>query len=134
MVLQKMKWSLRSARRDERVEPPACARGSARGARRYPFATRYGKVTVEALASGSLFSSNRLLGDATGFRASRDGKELVLAGQKSGTVWALNPDDGSLVWRRDIGTGGPNGGVESSFFPITATFFVLSRTPRSYHA
>ena len=40
-----------------------------------------------------------------------NGKELVLAGQKSGTVWALNPDDGSLVWRRDIGTGGPNGGV-----------------------
>jgi polyvinyl alcohol dehydrogenase (cytochrome) len=40
-----------------------------------------------------------------------DGTDLVLAGQKSGTVWALNPDTGDLVWRRDIGTGGANGGI-----------------------
>lgn len=39
------------------------------------------------------------------------GKELVLAGQKSGTVWAMNPDTGAVEWRRDIGTGGPNGGI-----------------------
>ncbi len=39
------------------------------------------------------------------------GRELLLAGQKSGTVWAMNPDDGSVIWRRDIGTGGPNGGI-----------------------
>ena len=35
----------------------------------------------------------------------------MLAGQKSGTVWAMNPDTGKVVWRRDIGTGGPNGGI-----------------------
>jgi len=40
-----------------------------------------------------------------------NGTELVLAGQKSGTVWAMNPDTGAVVWRRDIGTGGPNGGI-----------------------
>jgi polyvinyl alcohol dehydrogenase (cytochrome) len=40
-----------------------------------------------------------------------NGKELVLAGQKSGTVWAMNPDTGKVEWRRDIGTGGPNGGI-----------------------
>jgi polyvinyl alcohol dehydrogenase (cytochrome) len=40
-----------------------------------------------------------------------NGKELVLAGQKSGTVWAMDPDTGAVVWRRDIGTGGPNGGI-----------------------
>jgi len=39
------------------------------------------------------------------------GKDILLAGQKSGTVWALNPDDGKVVWRTDIGTGGPNGGI-----------------------
>lgn len=39
------------------------------------------------------------------------GRDLLLAGQKSGTVWALNPDDGKLVWRRDLGTGGGLGGV-----------------------
>jgi polyvinyl alcohol dehydrogenase (cytochrome) len=41
----------------------------------------------------------------------KDGRELVLAGQKSGTVWALDPDTGKVVWRRDIGTGAPNGGI-----------------------
>ncbi len=39
------------------------------------------------------------------------GRDLVLAGQKSGTVWAMDPDSGSVVWRTDIGTGGPNGGI-----------------------
>jgi polyvinyl alcohol dehydrogenase (cytochrome) len=39
------------------------------------------------------------------------GKDIVLAGQKSGTVWAMDPDTGAVVWRTDIGTGGPNGGV-----------------------
>jgi len=40
-----------------------------------------------------------------------NGKDLVLAGQKSGTVWAMDPDTGKVVWRRDIGTGGAMGGV-----------------------
>lgn len=40
-----------------------------------------------------------------------NGRELVLAGQKSGSVWALDPDTGKVVWRRDIGTGAPNGGI-----------------------
>lgn len=40
-----------------------------------------------------------------------NGKELVLAGQKSGTIWAMDPDTGKVVWRRDIGTGGAMGGV-----------------------
>jgi len=41
----------------------------------------------------------------------KDGRELLFAGQKSGTVWALDPDTGKVVWRRDIGTGAPNGGI-----------------------
>ncbi|MGD2132099.1 MAG: PQQ-binding-like beta-propeller repeat protein [Maricaulaceae bacterium] len=41
-----------------------------------------------------------------------DGSDVLLAGQKSGTVWALDPDnDGEVVWRRDFGTGGPLGGI-----------------------
>jgi polyvinyl alcohol dehydrogenase (cytochrome) len=40
-----------------------------------------------------------------------DGKEIVLAGQKSGTVWAMDPDNGKVVWRTDLGTGGAMGGV-----------------------
>ena len=39
------------------------------------------------------------------------GKDVVFAGQKSGTVWALDPDTGTVIWRRDIGTGAANGGI-----------------------
>ena len=40
-----------------------------------------------------------------------NGRELLLAGQKSGTLWALEPETGKVVWRRDIGSGGPMGGI-----------------------
>ncbi|MFV0276538.1 MAG: PQQ-binding-like beta-propeller repeat protein [Parahaliea sp.] len=40
-----------------------------------------------------------------------DGRERVLAGQKSGMVWALNPDDGSLEWQQRVGRGGVIGGI-----------------------
>lgn len=39
------------------------------------------------------------------------GPELLFAGQKSGSVWALNPDTGKVVWRTALGTGGALGGV-----------------------
>ena len=41
-----------------------------------------------------------------------DGSDILLAGQKSGTVWALDPDNGGkLVWRQDFGEGSPLGGI-----------------------
>lgn len=40
-----------------------------------------------------------------------DGKELIYAGQKSGSVWGVEPDTGKVVWRTALGTGGPLGGV-----------------------
>ena len=41
----------------------------------------------------------------------RDGDDVLLAGQKSGDVWALDPDDGSLVWRETLSQGTPLGGI-----------------------
>jgi len=40
-----------------------------------------------------------------------DGKDIVVAGQKAGTVWAMDPETGAVVWKTHIGTGGPNGGI-----------------------
>lgn len=41
-----------------------------------------------------------------------DGSDVLLAGQKSGTVWALDPDNrGKVVWRQDFGEGSPLGGI-----------------------
>lgn len=40
-----------------------------------------------------------------------DGKDVVIAGQKSGDVFALDPVDGRLLWRKKVGRGGFAGGV-----------------------
>ena len=68
------------------------------------------------------FGSSMILG-----RMNR-GVEVVYNGQKSGTVWALQPDTGRLLWRKDLGTGGALGGVhwgmafwnDMVFAPISA--------------
>jgi polyvinyl alcohol dehydrogenase (cytochrome) len=42
-----------------------------------------------------------------------DGRALLLAGQKSGMVYALDPDHaGALVWQKRIAQGGPLGGIQ----------------------
>ncbi len=41
-----------------------------------------------------------------------DGKEILVAGQKSGVVWALDPDDdGAVLWSATVGKGGALGGI-----------------------
>ena len=41
-----------------------------------------------------------------------DGKEVLIAGQKSGVVWALDPDaKGAVLWSTRVGKGGALGGV-----------------------
>jgi polyvinyl alcohol dehydrogenase (cytochrome) len=42
-----------------------------------------------------------------------NGRELLLAGQKSGVVYALDPErNGEIVWKVRVGNGGVNGGVQ----------------------
>ena len=42
-----------------------------------------------------------------------EGKDLLVAGQKSGIVYAFDPDKkGELVWQVRVGKGGSNGGVQ----------------------
>lgn len=38
------------------------------------------------------------------------GTQLLIAGQKSGDIWALDPDTGSLVWNQRVGEGTALGG------------------------
>src|SRR5712672_2063621 len=45
-------------------------------------------------------SGPNLLGNIVGF------------GQKSGIFWALNPDDGNIIWSTPVGAGGSLGGIE----------------------
>jgi polyvinyl alcohol dehydrogenase (cytochrome) len=39
-------------------------------------------------------------------------KQLVVAGQKSGWLWALNPDTGYVHWSLPVGPGGTVGGLQ----------------------
>jgi polyvinyl alcohol dehydrogenase (cytochrome) len=42
-----------------------------------------------------------------------NGKSVIVIGQKSGVVWALDPDNkGALVWQRRVGKGSALGGLE----------------------
>lgn len=41
------------------------------------------------------------------------GRQMLLAGQKSGVVWGFDPDEqGKIVWQTRIGKGGPGGGIQ----------------------
>jgi polyvinyl alcohol dehydrogenase (cytochrome) len=39
-------------------------------------------------------------------------RDLVGIGQKSGIYWALNPDNGAIVWSSIVGPGGTTGGIQ----------------------
>lgn len=39
------------------------------------------------------------------------GREIILAGQKSGLVFGIDPDSGRILWQQRAGMGGFNGGV-----------------------
>jgi polyvinyl alcohol dehydrogenase (cytochrome) len=40
-----------------------------------------------------------------------NGRDILVAGQKSGVVYALNPSNGEVFWRRRVGRGGRFGGI-----------------------
>lgn len=50
-------------------------------------------------------------GGATLIASTSEQGDLVIAGQKSGLVHALNPDTGKLVWQTRVGRGGIQGGI-----------------------
>src|SRR5262249_55752315 len=52
-------------------------------------------------------------GNAPMLRTLPGGKRILVIGQKSGTVWGLDPDnEGKVVWKVQAGKGGALGGIE----------------------
>ncbi len=52
-------------------------------------------------------------------------QDIILAGQKSGTVYALDPDnDGAVLWEKTVGKGGIMGGVHWGMATDGSTLFV----------
>ena len=54
----------------------------------------------------------------------RDGDDLLLAGQKSGVMYGLRPDDGEIVWETRVSDGGLLGGIEWGFATDGSDVFV----------
>jgi polyvinyl alcohol dehydrogenase (cytochrome) len=50
-------------------------------------------------------------GAATILGRTSDGRDIVLAGQKSGAAFGLDPETGKQLWRTKVGRGGIQGGV-----------------------
>jgi len=63
-------------------------------------------------------------GSASALVTMSDGKRMLLAGQKSGTLYGVNPDSGDIVWKTQAGEGGVLGGIEWGFATDGSTAFV----------
>lgn len=63
-------------------------------------------------------------GAATILTTLPDGRDVLLAGQKSGDVYAVKPEDGSIVWHRKVGRGGIQGGVHFGMALDGTTLYV----------
>ena len=53
-----------------------------------------------------------------------DGRRVVVAGQKSGALFGLNPDTGEQLWKTQVGQGGILGGIEWGFAVDGTTAYV----------
>ena len=55
-------------------------------------------------------------GSSPVIRSLPGGKQIILAGQKSGVIYALDPDhQGQILWQQRLGAGGALGGIEWGF-------------------
>lgn len=63
-------------------------------------------------------------GAGTILTQTEDGRSLVLAGQKSGIVYAVDADTGELVWQTRVGRGGAGGGTVFGIASANGRLFV----------
>lgn len=53
-----------------------------------------------------------------------DGTDRVIVGQKSGNVYAVDPDSGKPIWQTRVGRGGIQGGIHFGMAAMGTTLFV----------
>ncbi len=69
-------------------------------------------------------------GSSPVLRALANGKQILLGGQKSGVMWAFDPDNnGKVLWQVKVGAGGALGGVEWGFAADTENVYVPVADP-----
>ena len=52
-----------------------------------------------------------------------NGRRALVAGQKSGVMYALDPESGEIIWQRPVGSGGVLGGIEWGFAADASTAY-----------
>jgi polyvinyl alcohol dehydrogenase (cytochrome) len=72
-----------------------------------------GDIFSGACTSGECPGPDHDFGSSAVLEKLPNGKDVLLAGQKSGVVFALDPDrKGEILWQTRVGKGGTNGGVQ----------------------
>ncbi|HEX4951219.1 MAG TPA: PQQ-binding-like beta-propeller repeat protein [Blastocatellia bacterium] len=57
-------------------------------------------------------------------RTLANGKQILIAGQKSGIAYGLDPDTGKKIWEAKLGGGGALGGIEWGFAADTESVYI----------
>jgi polyvinyl alcohol dehydrogenase (cytochrome) len=69
-------------------------------------------------------------GSSPVLRTLPNGKQVLLGGQKSGVMWAFDPDNGGkALWQVKVGNGGALGGIEWGFAADTENVYVPVADP-----
>ena len=53
-----------------------------------------------------------------------DGRDVLIAGQKSGDAMAIDPDNGEMLWRKRVGRGGVQGGIHFGIAAEGSTAYI----------
>ena len=77
----------------------------------------YGTVCPEDAGPDFDFAVSPILVDVA------KGRQVLVAGQKSGTVYGLDPDSGKLLWKTPLGSGSIFGGIEWGMAAAGRTVF-----------
>jgi len=69
-------------------------------------------------------------GSSPVLRTLPNGKQILLGGQKSGVMWAFDPDNnGKVLWQIKVGNGGALGGIEWGFAADTENVYIPVADP-----
>ena len=75
----------------------------------------FGNVASEKVNCPSQAGPDHDFGSSPALVTLANGQRVLLAGQKSGAMFGLNPDTGDVLWKTQAGDGGVLGGIEWGF-------------------
>lgn len=83
-------------------------------------------------SSGESIRKDWDFGSAPALITMSTGEQRLVAGQKSGHLWALNPENGDIIWQQRVGQGGALGGNHWGIAHDGERVFLPISDPGSY--